>query len=380
MRLWWSTVRAVAGNDLAAWLRSPWLIAAALAPPLGMAVFIWVLTLAVGRQPVALVVEGNGPQTRRIVELFRDDTEAYVLKEMDAARARQALAAQQVAAVITIPADFDAALLRGQAVVQLDLNNIDLDFADDIRRTVTRTVGSFEAPILGLDAGDPFAQFAGPDPYLVTFQEHLLRETTVGFARYEVIPVLILVALTVGMLGTALLCAREFEGRTAKLLLLAPAGRGALIAGKMLGGALAAAAVGAPIVALGAWRGFIAPPPGHWPPLLALLAATIAMAAGLGMLLGTALRRSSLVTMVGLNAAIVLFFLGGGFTTIAFLPGWLQALSRIVPTSYAIAGLRQTLFYPDLLGIGEDLAVLTIAALAAMVLGMAVLARGWRRA
>jgi ABC-2 type transport system permease protein len=380
MRLWWSTVRAVAGNDLAAWLRSPWLIAAALAPPLGMAAFIWVLTLAVGRQPVALVVEGDGPQTRRIVELFRDDAEAYVLKEMDAARARQALAAQQVAAVITIPADFDAALLRGQAVVQLDLNNIDLDFADDIRRTVTRTVGSFEAPILGLDAGDPFAQFAGPDPYLVTFQEHLLRETTVGFARYEVIPVLILVALTVGMLGTALLCAREFEGRTAKLLLLAPAGRGALIAGKMLGGTLAAAAVGAPIVVLGAWRGFIAPPPGHWPPLLALLAATIAMAAGLGMLLGTALRRSSLVTMVGLNAAIVLFFLGGGFTTIAFLPGWLQALSRIVPTSYAIAGLRQTLFYPDLLGIGEDLAVLTIAALAAMVLGMAALARGWRRA
>ena len=216
MRLWWSTVRAVAGNDLAAWLRSPWLIAAALAPPLGMAAFIWVLTLAVGRQPVALVVEGDGPQTRRIVELFRDDAEAYVLKEMDAARARQALAAQQVAAVITIPADFDAALLRGQAVVQLDLNNIDLDFADDIRRTVTRTVGSFEAPILGLDAGDPFAQFAGPDPYLVTFQEHLLRETTVGFARYEVIPVLNKYIALFERLGLPIYASRDWHPEVTK--------------------------------------------------------------------------------------------------------------------------------------------------------------------
>jgi ABC-2 type transport system permease protein len=371
---------AVACADLRAWLRSPWAIAAALVPPLGLAAFVWVLTLAVGRQPVALVVQGDGAQTRRIVELFKDDAEAYALKQMSADQAQRELATQQVAAIVTIPADFDTALFKGNATVRLDLNNVNLDLADDLRRTVTRTVGEVQAPILGTDAGDPFAQFAGPDPYLVTFQEHLLRRTTVGFEQYQVIPVLILAVLNIGVLGTALLCVREFEGKTAKLLLLSPASRSAIAAGKLLGGLLATAAVVAPLVVVSAWRGIVAPPPGHWPSLIALLAAVGAMSAGLGLLLGVAMRRGRLVTMVGLNAAIALFFLGGGFTTVAFLPDWIQAISRLLPSSYAIDGLRQTLFYPDLLGVGRDLLMLGGCALASIVLGTVALSRGWRRA
>lgn len=35
-----------------------------------------------------------------------------------------------------------------------------------------------------------------------------------------------------------------------------------------------------------------------------------------------------------------LFFLGGGFTTIQFLPTWLRRTTTLVPTRYAIDGLR----------------------------------------
>jgi ABC-type multidrug transport system permease subunit len=77
--------------------------------------------------------------------------------------------------------------------------------------------------------------------------------------------------------------------------------------------------------------------------------------------------------------AAFLFFLGGGFTTVAFLPPWLQTASRFVPTSYAIDGLRQALFYPDLTGVGRDLSVLTGCALASVALASVALARAWGR-
>src|SRR5581483_5196580 len=65
------------------------------------------------------------------------------------------------------------------------------------------------------------------------------------------------------------------------------------------------------------------------------LVLTLAMV-GLGILLGIWLRDARLVTMTGLNAAVYGFFLGGGFTTVAFLPDWIQWASRLVPTRYAI--------------------------------------------
>jgi ABC-type multidrug transport system permease subunit len=84
--------------------------------------------------------------------------------------------------------------------------------------------------------------------------------------------------------------------------------------------------------------------------------------------------------MTGLNASAYLFFLGGGFTTVAFLPYWLQIASRFVPTSYAIEGLRQALFYPDLTGFHTDMIVLTGSALGSVALASVMLSRAWKRA
>jgi ABC-type multidrug transport system permease subunit len=75
--------------------------------------------------------------------------------------------------------------------------------------------------------------------------------------------------------------------------------------------------------------------------------------------------------------ATYLFFLGGGFTTIVFLPSWLRTVSALVPIRYAIDGLRQTLFYPGLEGVGTDLAVLGATALGAMVVGAVTVRRSW---
>lgn len=92
-------------------------------------------------------------------------------------------------------------------------------------------------------------------------------------------------------------------------------------------------------------------------------------ASGLGAMLGTLLRGPRVIALAASLFTKYLFFLGGGFTTIAFLPAWLHLVSAFNPTRYAIDGLRQTLFYPDLAGFGVDLAILTDAALVAAALG-----------
>jgi len=404
MRALWGMAR----NDLAVWLRSPAAIAAALLPALGMGVLVAVLTNSVGQQPVALVMKGQGPAGTRISKIFKGDADAYLLKETTSAEAERALGQERVAAIIVVPENFDHAVARSSAVVDLYLNNIDIDLADDIRRSVARTAAEFDAPQLGLlgELHGPSEGTLMPNPYRVAVAEHDLRDTNVSFLQYQVIPIVILIVISIGLLGTSLLTARDFERGTAKMLVLGPVNTSFLVMGRLLGGALITIALVTPLVALGfvthhipycaeesgapLWVtilmsgpcGWILPVPSasHALALVALMLAVTLMTVGLGTLLGVALRDTRLVTMTGLNASAYLFFLGGGFTTVAFLPHWLQIASRFVPTSYAIEGLRQALFYPDLTGFKTDMIVLTGSAIGSVVLASVMLSRAWRRA
>jgi len=133
-----------------------------------------------------------------------------------------------------------------------------------------------------------------------------------------------------------------------------------------------------PVVAYLTHTGVVHPPPGHWWPFLAVLLATAVFASALGVLLGATLRRSTTVALTGVTVSSYLFFLGGGFTTIAFLPAWLRTISRVVPTRYGIDGMRQALFYPDLTGVPTDLLALGGFALVTVLASVAVLGRSVR--
>ncbi len=403
MRAIWGMAR----NDLAVWRRSPAAMAAALLPALGMGVLVAVLTNSVGQQPVALVVQTHARFSDRMAKLIRGDADAYLLKDMTADDAEQALGDQRVAAVVVIPDGFDRSLGTGDASVDVYLNNVDIDLADDIRRSVTRSVAEFDAPQLGLlgELHGPSRSMLLPNAYRVAIAEHDLRETNVSFLQYQVIPIVVLIVISIGLLGTALLTARDFERGTAKMMVLSPAGRVSLVIGRLLGGTLITFALVGPLVALGflthhipycadasglsAWSklllsgpcGWMLPVPSwtHALALIALLTAVTLMTVGLGTLVGVWLRDARLVTMTGLNASAYLFFLGGGFTTVAFLPDWIQIASRFVPTRYAIDALRQTLFYPDLINFGRDILVLSACAVSSVVLASLMLTRAWRR-
>ena len=365
--------------DLTLWRRSRWALVSALIPPLGMAVLLAVLTLSVGRQPVALVIEGHGASADIMAQIIENDTEAYALTVTDAAGATRMLRDQEVAAAIVIPPGFDQAVAAQRASLDLTLNNVDVDFADDIRRTAARSVAEFDAPQLGYqgELGGPSKGVLIPNPYRIAVAEHDLRATNVDFLRYQVLPAFVLLVLSVGVMGTALLGARDRERRTARHLVLAPVSSWSLVAGRLVGGLGASLAVLTPIVALSVAIGVIAPPRDHWPALIALFVCTALCASGIGATLGAWVGGTRSIAMTASILATYLFFLGGGFTTIAFLPDWLRTLSSLVPIRYAIDGLRQCLFYPDLHGLATDLIVLSATAGVVVLIGAVTVRRSW---
>jgi ABC-2 type transport system permease protein len=371
----WSLARL----DLLLWRRMPLAIASALIPPLGMTILLVVLSLTVTQEPVALVIQSNGLGALKMAELIESDTDAYALQVTNMQEATRMLQDQEVAAIITIPPDFDQKVATHTASLQLTLNNVDIDFSDDIRRSVDRSVGEFDAPQLGLNGelNTDSNIVSSPNPYHIAIDEHDLRQTNVDFLHYQVLPVLVLLVLSTGLMGTALLCAQDVERGTARHLVLAPLSAWVLVAGRLLGGFLASLAVLIPAVGICLLTGIVVPPADHWLALTALFAATAFGASGLGAILGTLLRGTRNIAMASSILATYLFFLGGGFTTIAFLPQWLRDISAFNPIRYAIDGMRQALFYPDLTGFSTDLAVLVGTALLAVLIGSLVVRRSW---
>ncbi len=376
------TVWAVAVTDVNRWRRSPMLVAATLIPALGMALMVVALTYAVGRQPVALVAEGHGPLAERIIDIIRE-SDGFFLVERTAAEAERDLKAQRVAAVITVPSDFDDRVATHDAKVDVRINNVDLDFSDDVRRSVNEAVVEIDAPSLAtLGENDlPPGTVSGlPNPYRVDVAETDLRSPDVSFLSYQVVPVLALLSLTAGTLVTALGIASERESGALEVVALTPARRPALVAGRLLGGTVAAAGLLALVVAGCAALGVLNPPAGRWPLLALLLLVTAVGSVGLGVLVGLVTRKVTTTAMLGVNVATASFLLGGGFTTIAFLPAFVQGVARFVPTYYAVEGVREVLFYERLPTFGRDLAVLTATAVVSLLLGSLALARaGGRR-
>ncbi len=371
------TVWAVARTDVARWRRSPALLAATLVPAAGMALMVVALTYAVGRQPVALVGLGDGPFAERLIETIRG-SDGFFLVERTPEQAQADMAAQRVAAVITVPADFDEQVARHRGQVEVFINNVDLDFSDDIRRSVNEAVVELDAPSLATlgEGGLPPGVASGvPNPYRVDVAETNLRHPDVSFLAYQVVPVLALLSLTAGLLVTALSIASERESGALRLLVLSPARRAATAAGRLVGGTLAAVGLIGVVMAGCALLGVLRPPPGRWP-VLALLVTVIALGSvGLGVVVGLVTRRLTTTAMLGVNVATASFLLGGGFTTVAFLPSFVQAVARAFPTYYAVEGLREALFYETMPGLTRNLGVLALTAAASVAIGAVSLTR-----
>jgi len=382
-----TTAWTIARSDLTRWRRSPALVAATLIPAAGMSLTVLALTFAVGRQPVALVREGYGPVSERVVEILHE-SDGFFLRERTPAQAAADLENQWVCAVISIPKSFDTDVARGYGHLEVKLNNVDLDFSDDIRRSVSEAVVMIDAPGLAslgeeseaaAPTAEPVREGGDINPYRVEVVETDLRKPDVSFLAYQMVPVLALLALTAGALVTALSIAGDREAGRLRMIRLAPASRLGLVLGHLTGGTLAASLLIGLVVLPLALLGVLRAPPGRWPVVAAILIATAVGSTGLGVIVGLVTRRVTTTVLLGVNVASASFLLGGGFTTIAFLPPLIQSIAHTTPSFYAVEALREALFYAAMPTLGRNLTVLLGTGLLSLILGVWMLSRSGAR-
>jgi ABC-type multidrug transport system permease subunit len=360
----WRNTWTILKNDLRVWLRQPLNIAFSFLPSLAFLLIQALGAAAVGRSPVVLVTldqDARGQQMRQILY----DADVFRITDASPQQAQELFNNIQVAAIITIPADFTQRVeAHDQAPIDVKVNNLNLDFTNDIRRSVPDAITQF------------YQAQGGASPIKVTTQEHDLRSRDVEFFQYAVIPSIILLLIISGLVNGGLFTAREWESRTVKELLLAPVSRGAIITGKVLACFVLTFVLGTLVLLLGNVLGWTQPEGIYWLNALVAMALVSLLGSGLGVAIGAALQQIQPVSDITVMFALYLFFLAGGTGVLAFEPEWLQKIAAFIPLTYGRHALEMAVFYNSSDLFGRDMATLAVSVLAALLLGTLSMRRG----
>lgn len=362
-----STVRTICRCVLQTWSRHISYVAASLIPPLIFLVIEAFAAAAVAHSPVALVTLDRGARGQQMAQILHR-ADVFRITDATPAQAQFLLKQLDVAAVIVIPADFTQRFeAHESSPVEVTINNLNIDFTNDIRRAVPDAITQF------------YAAQGSSSPIAVHIREQDLRDSDVQLFEYEVIPTLVLIVLVCGLINTAVGTAREYEVQTMKELLLSPASNLEIVLGKVLAGFLIAFFSGVLVLGIGAALGWTSPSGwNYWLNALLIIALVALFAASVGNLVGSWLRRIQASHALSAISSVYLFFLAGGVAVLAFEPVWLQQIGTVIPLAYANHALQMAVFYHSSDLLGRDAAVLALSTAAPLFLTVLLVRRSAR--
>src|SRR5579859_4927571 len=357
-------VWSICKKDLRVWLRQPANVAITVLPALAL-LFVDALSAgAVGRSPVALVTLDQGTRGQQMAQVIHQ-ADLFRVSDATPAQAQVLYINLDVVAILTIPANFTQTVeAHAPAHIEVQINNLNSDFTNDIRRAVPDAITQF------------YQQQGGASPISLTLQEQNLRRQDIQLFQYSAMPLLVLLLVVSGLVSSSLSAAGEWETRTIKELLLSPASSAAIITGKVLTGFVITLVLGVLVLGAGDLLGWVQPGGVYWLSVLLIVALVSLFSAGLGVALGALLQRIQPVGSAAIVIALYLFFLTGGTAVLAFDPGWLQTLATFVPLYYGRHALEMALFYQSSDQLGRDVAVLAGSAFVAIILGTLAMRRG----
>ncbi len=364
LRAFVRAVLAIFKKDIRVWLRQPANVAITVLPALAL-LFVDALSAgAVGRSPVALVTLDQGVRGQQMAQIIHQ-ADLFRVSDATPAQAQALFKNLDVVAIVTIPANFTQALqTHTPAHIEVQINNLNADFTNDIRRAVPDAITQF------------YQQQSSASPIKVTLREQNLRSQDIQLFQYSAMPLIVLLLVVSGLVSSSLAAAGEWETRTIKELLLSPASSGAIISGKMLTGFVTTLVLGLLVLGVGSLLGWVQPAGVYLLHVLLIMALVALFSAGLGVALGALLQRIQPVSSAAIVLALYLFFLTGGTAVLAFDPGWLQTVATFVPLYYGRHALEMAIFYQSSDQLPRDVAVLAGSALAALGLGTLAMHRG----
>src|SRR5579863_1545455 len=192
------TIWAILRKDLTVWIRQRSTATATIVPPLAFLLVNALGAAAVGRSPVALVTLDHGPKGIQMQQIFHQ-ADVFRLTDATPQEAQTLLQNLTVVAVITIPADFTQRVEAHQtSPVDVTVNNLNLDFTNDIRRSVPDAITQF------------YHAQGSSSPVHIAVLEHDLRTRDIQFFQYSVLPTIVLLITISGLVTSSLAAAREW--------------------------------------------------------------------------------------------------------------------------------------------------------------------------
>ena len=330
--------------------------------PVNFLVLFSLFVLSGGQAPTAVVMNDTGPYAQQFYQSMAG-AHSFRLQKANADEAKSLIQAGRIVAVVTIPANFDAQIRNNQPVtLNVDINNLNTDFTNDIRRAVPLSITSFYAK-------------AFPNVVTIAPREVDQYQQDTDYIPYLTVSILVIALVVGGLLQSGTSAAREWENTTMKELLLSPASRWAIVTGKMLGALVMSLA--SVIIVLAVLIFIIGVHPLHWGAVIGFTLLTLVIFIALGTLLGTLLKQRQAFTGLAFGLAIPLFFLSGAFGPISFNVPILQVVAQIFPVYYAIV-LQQYAFHGFALntyGVTANVLILCGYALGLILLAALVLRR-----
>ena len=166
-----------------------------------------IFVLPADHDPTAVVMLDRGPHAQQLYSSM-SSAHSFNLFQTSPQDAQRELVTGKVVAVVTIPKDFDTSVDQQRPVrIPLQINNLDTDFTDDIRRAVPLAITSFYAKSF-------------PSTINVVAHEHDLYPHDTGYIPYIGVSILVLALALGGAIQSGTSWAREWELGTMKELLL----------------------------------------------------------------------------------------------------------------------------------------------------------------
>src|SRR6059058_595861 len=174
--------------------------------PLNILFLMILFVIGGGYAPTAVVMSDRGPYAQQFYQAM-SGAHSFRLQQTSAQEAEALLHSGRIVAVVTIPADFDARIRQNQPVqVGVQINNLNTDFTNDIRRAIPLSITSFYAK-------------AYPNLVNITPREIDLQPQDTDYIPYLTVSILVIGLVLGGVLQSGLGTAREWESATIKELL-----------------------------------------------------------------------------------------------------------------------------------------------------------------
>lgn len=312
-------------NDLRLNLVSPFATILSLIVPVNF-LFLFVL-FAVGgaKVPVSVVMAGNGYNDLAFLHALGTALTFHIQRVPSAAIGQQLIQHHGSVATIQIPSGFSGKVAHQQtAYIPLTLNNLNADFANDVRRAIPLGILNFYHSVF-------------PSVIPFSWKEVDAYAHNVTFLGYLSVSIQTVALLIGGLLFGGRGSAREWELGTMKELMLAPIRPWSVVLGKlcagMVNGIASAALVWVVLLLLGlrllAWGQFVG-----------VTLVTMLVFISLGVAIGSVAKSQFVVTPFAFALGLPLFFISGAFGPISWSTPAVAVIARVFPVVYANAAFQ----------------------------------------